>query len=201
MVGQDSAFSALMPALLYTSVGVVVGYFLNKLTAKSTPVVEQKEATKEETKKDEIKPASAEKEESEWEDEDMEDEGGDAKFKRTKEEYKMLLVVRQDLKMGKGKVAAQCAHAALGAYKRVVRIAPDVINTWERYGQCKVAVKAETEEEIIELQKTAHSVGLPTVCIFDAGRTQIAAGSRTVMAVGPAPRSLIDSVFGHLKLY
>ena len=47
----------------------------------------------------------------------------------------------------------------------------------------------------------AKSQKLITSLIFDAGRTQIAAGSMTVLAVGPGPASVIDSVTGHLKLY
>nr|CAH0105900.1 unnamed protein product [Daphnia galeata] len=33
--------------------------------------------------------------------------------------FKLVLVVRNDLKMGKGKIAAQCSHAAVAAYKQV----------------------------------------------------------------------------------
>lgn len=36
------------------------------------------------------------------------------------ERNKMVLVVRQDLKMGAGKMCAQCSHAALGAYRHVI---------------------------------------------------------------------------------
>ena len=33
-------------------------------------------------------------------------------------EMKMVLVIRSDLKMGKGKIGAQCGHAVLGAYRQ-----------------------------------------------------------------------------------
>jgi PTH2 family peptidyl-tRNA hydrolase len=51
------------------------------------------------------------------------------------------------------------------------------------------------------LQKQASSIGLISKSILDAGRTQIAAGSRTVLAVGPGPVDLIDNITGKLKLY
>merc|ERR1719431_103947 len=116
-------------------------------------------------------------------------------------EVKMVLVVRQDLKMGKGKAAAQCAHAAVGAYKKAARNQPVVLKKWERDGQAKITLKAETEQVLEELEIVAKSQKLVTSLIFDAGRTQIAAGSMTVLAVGPGPADVIDSVTGHLKLY
>ncbi|XP_036380647.1 peptidyl-tRNA hydrolase 2, mitochondrial isoform X2 [Megalops cyprinoides] len=116
-------------------------------------------------------------------------------------EFKLTLVVRTDLKMGKGKVAAQCSHAAVSAYKQVQRRNPDLLKQWEYCGQPKVVVKAPDEESIIELLTCAKELGLPVSLIQDAGRTQIAPGSRTVLGVGPGPVDLVDKVTGHLKLY
>ncbi len=50
------------------------------------------------------------------------------------------------------------------------------------------------------LEQKATALGLNTYIVHDAGRTQIPAGSQTVLAIGPAPKSLIDQVTGHLKL-
>ncbi|XP_019246737.1 PREDICTED: peptidyl-tRNA hydrolase 2, mitochondrial isoform X2 [Nicotiana attenuata] len=95
------------------------------------------------------------------------------------EDFKMVLVVRNDLKMGKGKIAAQCR--------------------WEMCGQVKVVVKIEREEDMLLLQERAKSLNIPTHITIDAGRTQIAPNSRTVMAVlGPA--DLVDDITGGLKL-
>ncbi|KAJ7997111.1 hypothetical protein DPEC_G00225550 [Dallia pectoralis] len=116
-------------------------------------------------------------------------------------EFKMIIVVRSDLKMGKGKVAAQCAHAAVSAYKQVQRRNPDLLKQWEYCGQPKVVVKAPDEDCLLELLTHAKDVGLPVSLIQDAGRTQIAPGSRTVLGIGPGPADLIDKVTGHLKLY
>ncbi|KAM8813000.1 peptidyl-tRNA hydrolase 2, mitochondrial [Rhynchonycteris naso] len=116
-------------------------------------------------------------------------------------EYKMILVVRNDLKMGKGKVAAQCSHAAVSAYKQIQRRNPELLKEWEYCGQPKVVVKAPDEETLIALWTHAKMLGLTVSLIQDAGRTQIAPGSQTVLGIGPGPAELIDKVTGHLKLY
>ncbi|XP_075417619.1 peptidyl-tRNA hydrolase 2, mitochondrial [Tenrec ecaudatus] len=116
-------------------------------------------------------------------------------------EYKMILVVRNDLKMGKGKVAAQCSHAAVSAYKQIQRRNPELLKEWDYCGQPKVVVKAPDEETLIELLTHAKMLGLTVSLIQDAGRTQIEPGSRTVLGIGPGPADLIDKVTGHLKLY
>ncbi|XP_077338237.1 peptidyl-tRNA hydrolase 2, mitochondrial [Lithobates pipiens] len=115
--------------------------------------------------------------------------------------FKMVLVVRNDLKMGKGKVSAQCSHAAVSAYKQLLKRNPELLKQWEYCGQPKVVLKAPDEETLVELLTQAKQLGLAVSLIQDAGRTQIAPGSRTVLGVGPGPSDLIDKVTGHLKLY
>ncbi|XP_016085211.1 peptidyl-tRNA hydrolase 2, mitochondrial [Sinocyclocheilus grahami] len=127
--------------------------------------------------------------------------GSEASVMGESGEFKMILVVRTDLKMGKGKVAAQCSHAAVSAFKQVQRRNPELLKQWEYCGQPKVVVKAPDEDCLLELLSHAKEVGLPVSLIQDAGRTQIAPGSRTVLGVGPGLADLIDKVTGHLKLY
>lgn len=55
--------------------------------------------------------------------------------------YKLVLIVNMSLKMGKGKVCAQCCHAAVGCYKRGRVMKPSGVKWWERTGCAKVAVK------------------------------------------------------------
>merc|ERR1719347_1845703 len=117
------------------------------------------------------------------------------------EDTKLVLVVRQDLKMGKGKAAAQCCHATLAAYKQAKRKCPETLRVWEATGQPKITVKCDSEEEMMLLLAQARSLGLVSYVVADAGRTQIAPGSHTVLAVGPAPGSMVDKVTGNLKLY
>ncbi|CAL4068265.1 unnamed protein product, partial [Meganyctiphanes norvegica] len=116
-------------------------------------------------------------------------------------EYKLVLVVRSDLKMGKGKAAAQCSHATLKAYKQMMKYDKRGLRTWETNGQPKVVLKIEDENSMLDLASLARDAGLTVSLIQDAGRTQVEPGSRTVLGVGPGPKDLIDSVTGHLKLY
>ncbi|KAF2214608.1 hypothetical protein CERZMDRAFT_36861 [Cercospora zeae-maydis SCOH1-5] len=135
-------------------------------------------------------------------DESAHDLGELQTFEGNKEECKLVLVVRTDLGMTKGKMAAQCGHATLACYKAFLRSNPNhpLLKRWEHLGQAKVALKVDSEDEMLMLQATAVSLGLCAQVIHDAGRTQIASGSATVLGIGPAPKSKIDEVTGHLKL-
>jgi PTH2 family peptidyl-tRNA hydrolase len=99
-----------------------------------------------------------------------------------------------------GKIAAQCGHATLACYKNLLRTKSPILRRWERTGQAKVALQVKSEDELEVLQATAISLGIVAEVIADAGRTQIASGSHTVLGIGPAPKSVIDKVTGHLKL-
>jgi peptidyl-tRNA hydrolase len=68
-------------------------------------------------------------------------------------------------------------------------------------GQAKVALQCKSEDELLILQAAAISLSLTAKVIHDAGRTQIAEGSATVLGIGPGPKSIIDQVTGGLKLY
>ena len=114
--------------------------------------------------------------------------------------YKMVLCVNMSLKMEKGKIAAQCGHATLACYRKSLKMCPDAVSWWERLGQAKIALKINDESEMEAIHAKAKALGLATYIVEDAGRTQIAAGSRTVLGIGPAPVKVIDSITSHLKL-
>jgi PTH2 family peptidyl-tRNA hydrolase len=90
----------------------------------------------------------------------------------------------------------------LACYKHFLKHTPNssLLRRWERTGQAKVALQVKGEEELELLQAQALSLGLVAHIIHDAGRTQIASGSATVLGIGPAPKSVIDQVTGSLKL-
>ena len=115
--------------------------------------------------------------------------------------YKMVIVVRTDLKMKSGKVAAQVGHGVLAAYKLAVRQCPQEVENWERIGQMKAVVRCDSEKELMDVYFAAVKEGLPAEYICDAGRTQVEPGSKTVCAIGPAKVDRMDRVTGHLKLY
>lgn len=115
--------------------------------------------------------------------------------------YKMVLCVNTSLSMGKGKIAAQCCHAAVGCYKRAKIACPNGLAAWERTGCAKIAVKCPSEDEMMnEILIKAMQAGIPAYFVEDAGRTQIAAGSRTVLGLGPAPVYAFEGITSHLKL-
>ncbi|KAJ8910489.1 hypothetical protein NQ315_012336 [Exocentrus adspersus] len=123
-------------------------------------------------------------------------------FDDPKDEYRLIMGVRNDLKMQKGKVAAQCGHAAVAAYAKALKEKPRTLKNWLRFGRgTKIAVRVDSEEELLDLDKRAKQLDVLSSIVRDAGQTQVAPGSRTVIAIGPAPKSVLDKISGHLKLY
>ncbi|KGN60321.1 peptidyl-tRNA hydrolase 2, mitochondrial isoform X1 [Cucumis sativus] len=116
------------------------------------------------------------------------------------QELKLVLVVRQDLKMGSGKIASQCAHAATGLYAELMQSHRNLLRQWELCGQPKIVVTCKNQHEMNKLKDSAENIGLPTFVVADAGRTQVSAGSKTVLAIGPGPKEAIDAVSGKLRL-
>ncbi len=112
-------------------------------------------------------------------------------------EYKQCIIIRVDLGMSRGKIAAQAAHASLAAYEKTplsARVA------WKNEGQKKVVLKAGNLNELLSLHREAEKAGLPTALITDAGLTQLEPGTVTALGVGPAPSGELDRIFGKLKL-
>ncbi len=111
---------------------------------------------------------------------------------------KLTLVVRADLGMGRGKIAAQAAHAAVAA--ALASIGTPDFAAWLRDGQPKVVLRAGSEEGLYAIADQAAAAGLPVQVIRDAGRTQVAEGTPTCCAIGPAVDSKIDAITGELSL-
>ncbi|KAF7287668.1 putative peptidyl-tRNA hydrolase 2 [Rhynchophorus ferrugineus] len=122
-------------------------------------------------------------------------------FEDINDEVRLILGVRNDLKMQKGKVAAQCGHGAMAAYAKTLNTSQKLLKEWLKSGGTKIALRVESEEQMLDLERKAKSVNVLSCIIRDAGQTQVAPGSRTVIAIGPAPKSVLDKITGHLKLY
>jgi len=112
---------------------------------------------------------------------------------------KQVIVIRGDLKIGKGKMAAHVAHASLSAYKKVERKYPDLAREWEETGQKKVVVKVPDEAALIELFEAVKRE-IPCELIRDAGLTQIEPGTLTALGIGPWNDGEIDKFTAKLKL-
>lgn len=114
---------------------------------------------------------------------------------------KLVMLVNTDLKMKKGKIAAQCAHSAVGIYKKLLKEnKKQLIDEWQKNGEAKIALKVNNLEQLLIIHDAGVREGLLTYIVVDAGRTQIEKGSITVCAIGPAPDEVIDKITGHLKL-
>ncbi len=111
--------------------------------------------------------------------------------------YKQVIAVRADLKLSKGKMAAQVAHASLGAYRNVDRRSA---NAWEQGGEKKVVVKVNDLEELMHFYNRAKSMSIPCSLVRDAGKTELEPGTATAVGMGPADEKLLDSLTGKLKL-
>lgn len=114
--------------------------------------------------------------------------------------FKQVMVVRKDLGMGTGKIAAQVAHAAVMGAERTRTYKREWFDSWFESGQAKVVVKVQSMEELIEVRRRAESLKLPVVQVQDSGLTQIPPGTTTCIGIGPAPVDLVDKVTRDLKL-
>jgi len=110
---------------------------------------------------------------------------------------KQVILVRTDLKLPKGKLAAQAAHASVDA---VLKSDKKIVNEWRDEGMAKIVLKVKDEKELISFFQRAKDDDLVASLITDAGRTVIAPGTRTCVGIGPDEEDKIDQLTGKLKL-
>jgi PTH2 family peptidyl-tRNA hydrolase len=114
--------------------------------------------------------------------------------------YKQVIVIRNDLKMSRGKIAAQAGHAAVSAAEEARKKFSGWWKAWIAEGQCKIAVRAESEEELLELERKAKRSKLPRALIVDRGLTELPPETVTCLGIGPAPAIQMDAITGKLPL-
>jgi len=112
-------------------------------------------------------------------------------------DYKQIIVIRSDLKLSKGKLSVQAAHASLEAYKKTDKA---IRSAWDDSGSKKVVVKIEDLKGLMEIYEEAKRLKLPASLIRDAGRTELAAGTVTAVGIGPCEEGIVDKVTGKLKM-
>ncbi|XP_053658443.1 uncharacterized protein LOC128707512 [Anopheles marshallii] len=115
---------------------------------------------------------------------------------------KMVLVVRSDLGLKKGKIASQCAHAAVLCCMRASTGGPgkNKLELWLMQGQPKIVLRVDSLQEMHLLTERADAIGVIAEIVRDAGRTQVASGTETVLGLGPDRSEAIDSLVSSLKL-
>lgn len=114
--------------------------------------------------------------------------------------YKQVIAVQTELRMGKGKLAAQVGHAAVSAAEEARLKRPEWWQAWLKEGQRKVVVKVKSLTELLRLKREAIKMGIPCSLIIDCGLTQLPPRSVTCLGVGPAPSNKVDIITGKLPL-
>lgn len=112
-------------------------------------------------------------------------------------ELKQVILVRKDLKMPKGKMAAQVAHAAVEAALKADR---KLMQDWLHDGGKKVVLGVENDKDLFRYKQHAEDAGLKTALIKDAGHTVLAPGTITCLGIGPDDEEKIQRVTGDLKM-
>lgn len=117
------------------------------------------------------------------------------------DEYKVVILVRQDVKMSKGKTAAQASHAAVACALAAKKNHPREFSGWETSGGQKiVALKVTSLKELFEFKAIADQQGITNAVVCDAGRTEIDPGTITCLGIGPEKQSVIDKITGDLSM-
>ncbi len=111
--------------------------------------------------------------------------------------YKQVILVRQDLKLPKGKLAVQCSHASVAA---LIKSHKDDIAKWQSEGMKKVVLKVKDEDELLIHKRNAEDLGMVCALIEDAGKTVVEPGTVTCLGIGPDKEDKIDKVTGKLKI-
>ena len=137
---------------------------------------------------------------------------------------KMVLIIRKDLNMRKGKIAAQASHACLGVIlnlfndgQKISEHLPEIVNgeytlsltvkegtaldRWLRFRFTKICVSVNNEQELLEIYEKAKEKGLPCTLIQDSGLTEFGGiPTYTAVSIGPDEVEKIDEITGNLPL-
>ncbi len=136
---------------------------------------------------------------------------------------KMMIVMRRDLKMRKGKIAAQAGHACVDAILTALckegrtddfEMTPEglllrdsdkaetPLSEWFRCGCAKICVYVDSEEQLLDIANKARQRGIIASVITDAGVTEFrGVPTKTCLALEPLPADTADELTGDLPLY
>jgi PTH2 family peptidyl-tRNA hydrolase len=127
---------------------------------------------------------------------------------------KMVIVIRKDLKMRRGKETSQGSHSAVKVFfDRImnrdtmakdgfiqIAITPDMI-PWIEGAFTKVVVGVDSEDAIYALAEKAKAANIPCAVIVDNGFTEFHGHhTTTCIALGPAKSEILDPITGELQL-
>jgi PTH2 family peptidyl-tRNA hydrolase len=115
-------------------------------------------------------------------------------------EIKQAIIIRSNLEMSKGKIAAQAAHASLMSYFEAERQDKQVAREWLDTGEKKIVLKVSDEDSLVKLYNAFKFKKVPCALVTDAGLTEIPPGSKTALGIGPWKSEEIDIFTRQLKL-
>nr|ODN92586.1 peptidyl-tRNA hydrolase [Cryptococcus depauperatus CBS 7841] len=203
-----------VPSIVFSIIAFTLGYQVHSIIASQSNRVLS--APKSKSKLRQPQAAASASDASDFESDASDSESAlssnlkDIKFD-VQEGIKLVLVVNDELKMTKGKIAAQAGHATLAcamtlkdANPKVRLSASQIVQSLAdarvSSGQPKIALQGASTEELETLAAQARSINLCARIIRDAGRTQVASGSKTIVGIGPGPAKLVNTITGKLKL-
>ncbi|KAL0245561.1 peptidyl-tRNA hydrolase [Cryptococcus tetragattii IND107] len=195
----------IFPSIIFSILAFTLGYQAHSLLSRSTPAVAAPKSPKgtrsprKFQQQDDYESASDTESDASDNAAALATDLSDIKYSSF-EEMKLVLVVNDELKMTKGKIVAQAGHATLACAMTLKEANPKLFKAWQMQGQPKIALRGANTEEIETLAAQARSVNLCARTIRDAGRTQVAPGSKTIVGIGPGPAKLINTITGKLKL-
>jgi len=111
--------------------------------------------------------------------------------------YKQVILVRQDLKLPRGKMSVQVAHASVECVLKTNR---RLVDAWRKEGGKKVVLKVADKKQLLQFKNLADSSNLKNALITDAGKTTIQPGTITCLGIGPEEDKEIDSLTKKLKM-
>ncbi len=117
-----------------------------------------------------------------------------------KKRLKQAILVRRDLKMPKGKLAAQVAHASVEAVLKSLEGNEKIVSKWRKEGMKKVVLKVDSLAELRSFKKKAKSKKIACAEIADAGRTFLKPGTISCLAIGPDYEEKVDELTKSLKM-
>lgn len=130
-------------------------------------------------------------------------------------EVKQVIVVRKDLNMRKGKIAAQASHASLGSLLTLFNKETNdgkityscsfdkdsILDKWLNGIFTKICLYVESEEELIEIHEKVKEAKIPCSLITDSGLTEFhGVPTITCLGIGPFYSEEIDKITKDLKL-
>ncbi len=120
--------------------------------------------------------------------------------RRDESSYKQAIVVRTDLNMSTGKLAAQACHASLGSSEEVRKRSRSAWNRWQAEGGRKIVLAVASKDELMDVWERAGRQKIPRYMVSDKGLTEIPPGSKTAIGLGPVASSKLDKVTGNIPL-